>query len=252
MIRFFRSLRQQLLTENRTGKYITYAIGEIVLVVIGILIALQINAWSNEQENRSSERTYLQALHFEISEDLQFYSNVADSLRKQRASAQHVIQFLEDPEAIISDSLLFINTFRNCADGENLTRTEVTWKELQSTGRLSLIRNKELVRQLFEYYAFLDQFAFDFNKFPMERRYLVRTIEHQVFNVDEQLEFYVNWNQEQIPRNEVFKNIRSNQALLDLIKSVLISSVVQLETDQKALKKASELLDSIMITLDSH
>ncbi len=66
---------------------------------------LQINTlvYMNKS-NRSSERTYLQALHFEISEDLQFYSNVADSLRKQRASAQHVIQFLEDLEAIISDS----------------------------------------------------------------------------------------------------------------------------------------------------
>ncbi len=251
MIRFFRSLRKQLLTENRTGKYIKYAVGEIVLVVIGILIALQINTWSNEHDDLKLERTYLEALHFEITEDLQFYSNVADSLKKQRASAQHVLQFLENPAAKITDSLLFIKTFRNCADGENLTRTEVTWNELQSTGRLSLIRNKDLVRQLFEYYAFLDQFAFDFNKFPMERRYLVRIIEHEVFNMDEQLEFYVNWNQEQVPRKVVFENIRSNQVLLDLVKSVLISSVVQLETDQKALKKANELQETIMSTLDS-
>lgn len=251
MIRFFRSLRQQLFTENRTGKYITYAIGEIVLVVIGILIALQINTWSNEQDDRKLERTYLEALHFEITEDLQFYSNVADSLRNQKTSAQHVLRFLENPEAKITDSLLFINTFRNCADGENLTRTEVTWKELQSTGRLSLIRNKELVRQLFEYYAFLDQFAFDFNKFPMERRYLVREYEHEVFNMEEQLEFYENWKQEQVPRKVVFETIRSNQTLQDLVKSVLISSIVQLETDQKALKKSSELQETIMRTLDS-
>jgi hypothetical protein len=251
MIKFFRSLRKQLLLENRTAKYLTYAIGEIVLVVIGILIALQINTWSNEHDNRKLERTYLEALHFEITEDLQFYSNVADSLKKQKASAQHILRFLENPEAKITDSLLFINTFRNCADGENLTRTEVTWKELQSTGRLSLIRNKDLVRQLFEYYAFLEQFAFDFNKFPMERRYLVRKIEHEVFNMDEQLEFYVDWKQEQVPRNVVFENIRSNPILLDLVKSVLISSVVQLETDQKALVRANELQETINQTLVS-
>jgi hypothetical protein len=161
------------------------------------------------------------------------------------------LRFLENPEAKITDSLLFINTFRNCADGENLTRTEVTWKELQSTGRLSLIRNKDLVRQLFEYYAFLEQFAFDFNKFPMERRYLVRKIEHEVFNMDEQLEFYVDWKQEQVPRNVVFENIRSNPILLDLVKSVLISSVVQLETDQKALVRANELQETINQTLVS-
>jgi len=43
MIKFFRKIRQQLLTENKFSKYLLYAIGEIVLVVIGILIALQID-----------------------------------------------------------------------------------------------------------------------------------------------------------------------------------------------------------------
>ena len=49
MIKFFRKIRQRLLTENKFSKYLIYAIGEIILVVIGILIALQINNWN---ENR--------------------------------------------------------------------------------------------------------------------------------------------------------------------------------------------------------
>ena len=49
MIKLFRKIRQGLLTENKFGKYVLYAIGEIVLVVIGILIALQVNNWN---ENR--------------------------------------------------------------------------------------------------------------------------------------------------------------------------------------------------------
>ncbi|MGB5318748.1 DUF6090 family protein [Eudoraea sp.] len=52
MIKFFRRIRQQLLKENNLSKYLLYAIGEIVLVVIGILIALQINNWN--QENKES------------------------------------------------------------------------------------------------------------------------------------------------------------------------------------------------------
>jgi len=52
MIKFFRKIRQNLLEDNKTGKYFKYAIGEIVLVVIGILIALQINNWN---ENRKAE-----------------------------------------------------------------------------------------------------------------------------------------------------------------------------------------------------
>ena len=55
MIRFFRILRKRLLTENRIGKYLLYAVGEIVLVVIGILIALSINNWNEAKKNRLQE-----------------------------------------------------------------------------------------------------------------------------------------------------------------------------------------------------
>jgi NADH:ubiquinone oxidoreductase subunit 6 (subunit J) len=60
MIKFFREIRQQLLTENRFSKYLLYAIGEIVLVVIGILIALQINNWNEakKQEIKTKEIRY--------------------------------------------------------------------------------------------------------------------------------------------------------------------------------------------------
>lgn len=48
MIKFFRTIRYDYMKENRTGKYLKYAIGEIILVVIGILLALQINNWNSE------------------------------------------------------------------------------------------------------------------------------------------------------------------------------------------------------------
>ena len=56
MIKFFRNIRQKLLTENKISKYLLYAIGEIVLVVIGILIALSINNWNEERKNNLIEK----------------------------------------------------------------------------------------------------------------------------------------------------------------------------------------------------
>jgi len=53
MIKFFRKIRQNLLTENKFSKYLLYAIGEIILVVIGILIALAINNWNNENQEKN-------------------------------------------------------------------------------------------------------------------------------------------------------------------------------------------------------
>ena len=58
MIKFFRKIRHKILTENKVSKYLLYAIGEIVLVVIGILIALQINN-SNEQRKLNKQEQYL-------------------------------------------------------------------------------------------------------------------------------------------------------------------------------------------------
>ncbi|WP_127020500.1 DUF6090 family protein [Flagellimonas beolgyonensis] len=66
MLKFFRKIRRDLLSEGKTGKYLKYAVGEIVLVVIGILIALQINNWN---ENRKDARMEIQVLQ-EISENL--------------------------------------------------------------------------------------------------------------------------------------------------------------------------------------
>ena len=66
MIKFFRKIRQNLLLEGKTGKYFKYAIGEIILVVIGILIALWINNWNNQRITDNQSKFFLK----NIKEDL--------------------------------------------------------------------------------------------------------------------------------------------------------------------------------------
>ncbi|MGS2727129.1 DUF6090 family protein [Psychroserpens sp. BH13MA-6] len=63
MIKFFRRIRLRLLTEGNTGKYLKYAIGEIVLVMIGILLALQVSNWNQDRKDRISERKLLDNIH---------------------------------------------------------------------------------------------------------------------------------------------------------------------------------------------
>ena len=69
MIRFFRKIRQNLLLESKTGKYLKYAFGEIVLVVFGILIALQINNWNEQVKQDKSIDDHLEILNQNLTED---------------------------------------------------------------------------------------------------------------------------------------------------------------------------------------
>ncbi|MGB6037694.1 MAG: DUF6090 family protein [Cryomorphaceae bacterium] len=66
MIKFFRHIRQNLIMENKTFKYFKYAIGEIVLVVIGILIALQINTWNSARVDNQRARDYTEKLKVQL------------------------------------------------------------------------------------------------------------------------------------------------------------------------------------------
>lgn len=66
MIKFFRKIRQKLLTENKFSKYLLYAIGEIILVVIGILIALQINNSNELNKQRAKEVQFLKNLKSDL------------------------------------------------------------------------------------------------------------------------------------------------------------------------------------------
>lgn len=80
MIKFFRKIRQKLLVENRFNKYMLYAIGEIVLVVIGILIALQINNWNEQATEKSKINNYYKKISDEIDFTITDVNNILENV----------------------------------------------------------------------------------------------------------------------------------------------------------------------------
>jgi hypothetical protein len=109
LFRFFRSLRQSLIGKNQSGKYLKYALGEIVLVVIGILIALQINTWNEGLVNKKKEKEYLNNLI----EDLKTQENLVNTqIRHEatmRGNCEKALEYL-NAEKIPGDSALVIQT----------------------------------------------------------------------------------------------------------------------------------------------
>lgn len=107
MIKFFRHIRKQLLTENKFSKYFLYAIGEIFLVVIGILIALQVNDWNEnkKQENRKTEVT--KSLVVELNNVLSYTEDQRNMMNDRIEVFTKILNEWEtlDPKTIPKDSL---------------------------------------------------------------------------------------------------------------------------------------------------
>jgi len=151
MIKIFRKIRQNLLMENKTGKYFKYAIGEIILVVIGILIALAINNWNQNRINTDKQEGYLIGLK--------------NDLEKQITSFNTLIEFYEltisNGESILIDfssigKLLEIDSINRKLSKLMYTRSypeiTTTFNELNSTGQLNLIKEKTLRSEVIKYY----------------------------------------------------------------------------------------------------
>ncbi len=110
MIKFFRKIRQNLLSERKTGKYFKYAIGEIILVVIGILIALQINNWNEKRKDRINER----ALYSRIITDLQADENrINANIKYYKRDKSMLNNIYQETQGIsVNDSLFSYSTLR--------------------------------------------------------------------------------------------------------------------------------------------
>jgi hypothetical protein len=152
MIKFFRKIRQNLLSEGKTGKYFKYAIGEIVLVMIGILLALQVSNWNQDRKDRISERKLLdnihrdfvhnkvdfdslKAIHYRVLEGLEklvtLFPLGNDSL-KYAAYKKYNLQIESmtyDPYTGSIESVVNSNALQLIQD-ENLQKYLVSWKDV--------------------------------------------------------------------------------------------------------------------------
>ena len=143
MIKFFRKIRQNLLTENKFSKYLIYAIGEIILVVIGILIALSINNWNEKSKNKKQEKHVLLQLKEEYKENLTEL-DLKISMRKEMLDASsRLLAYYDNTELwTVADSVAsdFTLTFYTPTFNPVIGVTS----ELLSSGKLYIIENNKL------------------------------------------------------------------------------------------------------------
>tara|TARA_B110000240_G_C13299819_1_gene367994 strand:- start:28 stop:738 length:711 start_codon:yes stop_codon:yes gene_type:complete len=189
MIKFFRKIRQNLLTENKFSKYILYAIGEIILVVIGILIALQLNVSKQNHSNQNKVNKYLALILEDLDNDrarFVFCKNT-DSLR-----AEHLNQYIYSGKTVLSNQ-----TIKSAFATQTSVIHNSTYNSIKSNNILELIKNVKIQKAISEYYSLADkvqrfEYAYisnqhaDFTREVVKRKNIVQFV-HQMKSKSENI-----------------------------------------------------------------
>ena len=150
MIKFFRQIRFKLMNENKTSRYFKYAIGEIVLVVIGILIALQINNWNESKKDRNFEIKMLSELKVALTYDLNHYSRMIKRVGIADSVTTKIIQYYHN-KVSFHDSLYPL--FRKLSTGIQWQQNYGPYEGIKSAG-MNKISNDSLRKSLIKFYDF--------------------------------------------------------------------------------------------------
>ena len=150
MINFFRKKRKKLADDNKALKYARYAIGEIVLVVIGILIALQINTWNQNRIVKIEERSILKNIHSEFLQNKKVLKDIIEFNNECYQTTRLILELTgEDKEKIKAhnlDSLIFFSLEAN-----TFNPSDNSISDLLQSGRLQLLHNDNLKSLLYQW-----------------------------------------------------------------------------------------------------
>lgn len=223
MIRFFRIIRQKLLSQNKFSKYMVYAIGEIILVVFGILIALKVNNWNERQNNLKYEQSILVELQKELENNLA-------QLEERRYMRQNLVmnstQWLIN---IINDDYLNVELD---SINHHLSRTMIVpsydpiisiTTELINSGNLRLIQNNELRTKLTVWPSLANDFVRDESAFVtfMYENYMIFLIQNY------KLRPLVNELQNDVVLYNIIKTKKKDFNLLDIETSNELNQLFQ-------------------------
>lgn len=158
MIKFFRKIRQKLLSENKFSKYLIYAIGEIVLVVIGILIALSINNWNIKNQERKTDRINLIALQREFIQNKKILDDVIALNSSNIDGATKMIEsFKSGVSDTISEKTIAYMAYQTFGNEINFAPNTGVLTEIISSGDLKLIQNQELKHKLAAFGSWMEK-----------------------------------------------------------------------------------------------
>jgi hypothetical protein len=163
MVRFFSKIRNEILTNSKTNRYMLYAVGEVLLVIVGILIALQIDNWNDERIDQKEIREYALGLSAAIERDLEMLEPVEMQIWASIRQSEVLAAYLRDRsiDEIDNAELFFMSTHMGYRPyGWNRAALE----QLKAAGGLRRMQNRQLAQRISDYDALTQHLDQDYRE----------------------------------------------------------------------------------------
>jgi len=146
MILFLRKIREKLISENKIGRYLKYALGEIILVVIGILIALSINNWNQQRMVKQEAVNYYKNIKRQLLEDTEIIKSNIDFNSYYNEQYRYAIELIEADDRTQIDSLAKISI--NLLEYSDFHQESNAYEALVNSGEIKILNNQEIIQGL--------------------------------------------------------------------------------------------------------
>lgn len=244
MIRAFRKIREHYLKNNNSRRYFKYALGEVILVVIGILLALQINSCNQELVERKKENLYLKNLKVDMTKQLKDINIQLNFEQNQFEMVSRLLDDYYDDSNFKLDSVFF-NSSSRLIGRKTFNKNDPTYTALLSTGDIALLRDDDLKNALFEYYQQLEQLENILNNnnvFFVDQIYKPVILNNSYYYREE-----LGWNQKLYETAK--KQLNKENIELLIVNSVTQRAVIS-ENNAKYLNVLEEQTNKILNKID--
>ena len=159
MITIFRRFRQRLLSENKFSKYLIYAIGEIILVVIGILIALQVNNQNQIKNEKQALKNYLEKIAINVKSDIKVAEFMIETRTQQSLLCAQATELISKKDW--SDQRKITNAVFAMIIEQPLNFNRSGFESLKNSGYLQHLDDSEIEELIYKYYNSVDKVIFE-------------------------------------------------------------------------------------------
>ena len=219
MLKFFRKVKKRLLSDNKFSSYLLYAFGEIILLIVGVFIALQIDNLNEERKANNQGKKLIVEIYSDLKSEEVVLNTIVNRLNEQYIASVNLLNIYDSPNKIVTDTVAFSKDWATCSWPLIVDRGPNTFYEIKSSGESDILRDDYLVAQLGQFYHNYDSRISNFNEYPkwvrLEKRknsYKSGNLADYLFQKSTQLETgnFI---------REVLRNDLNYELLLGIIKS---------------------------------